>query len=190
MGMARRLLTLGFLRPPADDLFENRLTAAVSLYGICHAELVFDDGMAFSIIQEERVASLRARTLSNPCYETVTLSVTPAEYQGCLRFCKEAHAHQLTFDSLGMYLSVVHPGCMHRSSLELGKTFCSKIITEALLHGGVREAEGLVPSSTTPSGLYGAVHASPRRMCHSVRLAWKDLRPAPGLPTVAAPNRM
>jgi DNA topoisomerase-3 len=32
---------------------------------------------------------------------------------------------------------------MQRSSLELGKTFCSKIITEALSHAGAAEVEGL-----------------------------------------------
>jgi hypothetical protein len=174
--MANRLLTLAFLRPPPDDIFENRLTAAFSTHGICHVELMFDNGAAFSIIQEEKVAALRARTLSNPRYETVTLSVTPAEYQACLAFCKTAHARQLTFDALGMYLCTIHPRCIQRSSLELGKTFCSKIITEALSHAGVREAQGLVPSATTPSALYAAVRASPRRMCHSIRLGNHPLK--------------
>lgn len=189
--MAYRALTLAFLRPPPDDLFENRLTAAFSRHGICHVELVFDNGTAFSIIQEERVASLRARTMSNPRYETVSLAVTPAEYQACLRFCKEAHAQHLGFDGLGMYLSVVTPACVHRPSAQVGKTFCSKIITEALLHAGVREADGLSPSGTTPSGLYDAVRGSARRMCHSVRPLAGSLRPGPhGAPPPLAANRM
>lgn len=175
-GMANRMLTLGFLRPPPGDILENRLTAAVSPHGICHAELVFENGVAFSIIQEEEVASLRQRTLSNPRYETVTLSVPAAEYHACLSFCKTAHNARLTFDSFGMYLCTVHPGCMQRSSLELGKTFCSKIITEALSHAGAAEVEGLNPSATTPSSLYAAVRASPRRMCHSVRIGSHPLK--------------
>jgi hypothetical protein len=177
-------LTLAFLRPPPDeDDIENRLTAALSWHGICHVELVFDGGVAFSIVQDG-VAGLRHRTFSNPNYETVTLSASASEYQACLRFCRDAHARQLKFDRVGMYLSALHPGgCLHRDSLALGKTFCSKIITEALRHAGVAEAKGLEPSCTTPSSLYAAVRASQRRMCHSVRLGSLPLRIAP-------PNRM
>jgi len=168
--MGTRLLTLAFLRPLPDDHIENRLAALLSAHGVCHAELVFDDGTAFSIVQGG-TAALRPRTLSNPNYETVTLSVSPAEYAACLRFCRDAEARGLGFDAVGMYLCPVHPGCLHRASLDTGRTFCSKIITEALQHAGVAEADGLLPSATTPSGLYSAVRASHRRMCHSVRLA-------------------
>ncbi len=177
--MGSRALTLAFLRPAPGDFAENRLTAALSAHGICHVELVFDDGQAFSIVQEG-VASLRARTLSNPNYETVTLSVPAAEYQRCLRFCRDAHARQLTFDRLGMYLCLLHPGgCLQRDSLALGRTFCSKIISEALRHAGAREADALEPSDTSPSALYAAVRDSQRRVCHSVRLAQCPLRALP-----------
>jgi hypothetical protein len=167
--MAQRMLTLAVLRPPPDDFIENRLTAAVSWNGVCHAELVFDDGLAFSIYQGG-VTSLRKRTLSNPNYETVTLAVSPAEYAACLQFCSHSHRQQYTFDTLGMYISMVHPRCFHRSSAAVGRTFCSKIITEALQFASVPEAGGLVPSAATPSGLYSRFISSPRRMCHSLRL--------------------
>lgn len=186
--MGHRLLTLAFLRPSPDDFLENRLTAAASWHGICHAELVFEDGNAFSIVMNG-VAALRPRSLSNPLYETVTLSVPPREYQACLRFCREAHNRALGFDATGMYLCAIHPGaCLHRGSLELGKTFCSKIISEALLHAGVAEAEGLVPSCTSPSALYAAVRGSGRRTCHSVRALPQPLRVGfgPAAPTVNA----
>jgi hypothetical protein len=165
-----RLLTLAFLRPLPEDPLENRVAAALSAHGVCHAELVFDDGAAFSIVQGG-TAGLRPRTLGNPNYETVTLSVSSGEYAACLRFCQDAQARGLGFDTLGMYMCLVHPRCMHRASLDTGRTFCSKIITEALQHASVAEAEGLVPSATTPSGLYSAVRGSQRRMCHTVRRA-------------------
>lgn len=167
--MTQRMLTLAVLRPAPDDFLENRLTAAVSWNGVCHAELVFDHGLAFSIYQGG-VTALRTRTLSNPNYETVTLSVSPAEYNACLQFCSHSHRQQYGFDTLGMYFSVVHPHCFHRSSAAVGRTFCSKIITEALQSAAVPEVDGLVPSAVTPSALYSCFIASPRRMCHSLRL--------------------
>ena len=167
--MTQRMLTLAVLRPAPDDFLDNRLTAAVSWNGVCHAELVFDNGVAFSIYQGG-VASLRQRTLSNPNYETVTLSVSPAEYASCLQFCNHSHTQRYTFDTFGMYFALVHPPCFRRSSAAVGRTFCSKIIAEALQFAAVPEAESLAPSSATPSGLYSCFIASPRRICHSLRL--------------------
>ena len=167
--MTQRMLTLAVLRPAPDDFLENRVTAAVSRHGVCHAELVFENGAAFSIYQGG-VTSLRHRTLSNPNYETVTLSVSPAEYAACLQFCNHSHRQQYAFDTLGMYFAPLHPPCLSRSSAEVGRTFCSKIIAEALQFARVPEVDCLVPSSSTPSGLYASFIASPRRVCHSLRL--------------------
>jgi hypothetical protein len=167
--MSQRVLTLAVLRPASDDFLDNRLTAVVSQHGVCHAELVFDNGVAFSIYQGG-VTSLRRRTLSNPNYETVTLSVSAAEYAACLQFCNHSHRQQYAFDKVGMYFALLHPPCFRRSSAAVGRTFCSKIIAEALQFAGVTEADGLVPSSSTPSSLYARFIASPRRICHSLRL--------------------
>lgn len=167
--MARRTLTLAFLRPnPGEDRM-NDLTACASRHGVCHAELVFDGGSAFSIHHSEQ-ARLRQRTFSNPGYELVSLSVPAEEYRACHQFCQSAHSQAYSFDSLGMYLAPVHPGgCADKSSARVGKTFCSKVITEALQFGGVKEVQGLSPSAVTPSGLYAAVKDSDRRVCHAVR---------------------
>jgi len=51
----------------------------------------------------------------------------------------------------------------------VGKTFCSKIITEALQFAGSPEVRHLSPSAVTPSRLYEAVKDSERRVCHAVR---------------------
>ena len=168
--MAQRMLTLAVLRPAPDDFLENRVTAAVSRHGVCHAELVFDNGVAFSI-QQGGTTALRQRTMSNPNYETVTLAVSPSEYTACMQFCNLSHRNQYTFDTLGMYFSVVHPSCFHRPSSAVGKTFCSKIITEALQFGGVSEVDHLVSSAVSPSTLYSCFRSSPRRICPSLRLA-------------------
>jgi hypothetical protein len=68
-----------------------------------------------------------------------------------------------------MYFAVLHPRCFQRSSAAVGSTFCSKIITEALQFAAVPEADCLVPSCATPSGLYSCFTSSPRRLCHSLR---------------------
>lgn len=167
--MGSRTLTLAFLRPLPNDDPINVLTARMSKHGMCHAELVFDCGQAFSIYHGG-TAALRHRSLSNPGYETVSLSVPSSEYRAAFQFCTAAHQSGYTFDSVGMYLASVHPGgCAHKSSASLGRTFCSKIITEALQFAGVGEVESLSPSASTPSRLYSAVVDSDRRICHSVR---------------------
>ena len=170
-----RVLTIAFLRIAADDDDRvNRLTACVSRNKFCHAELVFDKGVSFSV-QSGRVAGLRARTLSNPHYELVPLLVSGREYRLCFQFCVNASQKGMGFDSRGMYCSFFRPGascgcCCDRPSEAEGVTFCSKIIVEALQFGGVSEADRLVPSSTTPSRLYDAVSGSDRRICDSVRV--------------------
>ena len=168
-----RVLTLAFLRPAPDEEDRvNRLTARLSPHGFHHVELVFDGCMAFSIYHAS-AAGFRQRTLSNPHYELVPLSVSAAEYRACAQFCANAAQKGLGFDSVGMYCAALHPGCAcwpERTSEQAGATFCSKIVAEALQFGGVREAEGLAPSGTTPSSLYAAVRDSDRRLCDSVRV--------------------
>jgi hypothetical protein len=169
MAQQQRTLTLAFLRPNSEESFMNRLTARVSKHGMCHAELVFEGGLCFSIYHDS-TPFLRQRTLSNPGYELVSLAVSNAEYKSAFSFCQSAVAEQYTFDNRGLYLSTVHPGgCLEKSSSRLGKTFCSKIITEALQFADVPEVVTLYPSATTPSRLYEAVADSGRRMCHTVR---------------------
>lgn len=164
-------LSLAFLRPARDDKLFNRLTASVSRHGICHVELVFEGGLAFSIY-DNCTPFLKQRTMSNPGYEFVSLSVSQREYRAALQFCRSAVAQAYRFDELGMYLASVHPGgCMERPSSAVEKTFCSKIITEALQFADVEEVGGLSPSAVTPSSLYAAVRSSQRRMCHTARPA-------------------
>lgn len=163
-------ITLAFLRPSSDDQCKNRLTARVSQHGISHVELVFDGGLAFSIY-DDRPPFLRERSMSNPGYELVSLAVSAREYQSALQFCRSAVAEGYDFDFRGMYLATVHPGhCAERSSSALRKTFCSKIITEALQYADVQEATGLCPSAMTPSRLYAAGKDSSRRVCHNFRV--------------------
>lgn len=183
-------LTLAFLRPPSDDRCMNRLTACASKHGICHVELVFDGGLAFSIY-EDRSLFLRQRSMANPGYELVSLAVSQKEYKAALQFCRSAVAEVYTFDDMGMYLATVHPGrCMEKSSATVGKTFCSKIIVEALQYADVEEVEHLSPSAMTPSRLYEAVRDSPRRVCHSIKISAPQGQAPPKLKAFTMPLRM
>ena len=161
-------LTVAFVSPDEDDFWENRLTARVSKHPFCHVELHFETvNKCFSILYGE-IARLRPKSLSNPNYKIVSLGVSAAEYDSCLQFCVAAETWQLEFDNAGMWRSWYGCGCCERSSREVGRTFCSKIITEALQYGNVAEAEGLNPALATPSRLYDALKGSTRIVCASV----------------------
>ena len=177
--MGSRVLALAFLHAAPDDPLVNRLTAKISRHKLCHVELVFEgahtSSRAFSIFLGSS-AGFRVKTFGNPDYEMVSLSVTGAEYEACQRFCAVAHSRDYALDQVGMYCSMIHPGCCGGvPSHVTGKTFCSKIITEAMQAAGIAEVGGLCPSATTPSGLFAAVKDSPRRTCSLVRV--NPLRP-------------
>lgn len=163
-----KLLCLAFLRPYDDDFFMNRVTAKVSQHPYHHVELFFPCKQScFSVVLNE-CAGFRAKNLSNPMYDMVTLAVTPDEYNKCLAFCDEASKQKIEFDNHGMYMSYFKIPCCKSSSMSRKRTFCSKIITEALKTGGLDEVSHLDPSCTTPSRLFDAVKNSRRFVCGSV----------------------
>ena len=130
-----RVLTFGFHHPTADDHCLNRLTACLggADSNVCHVELVLESypNDSFSILSGG-TAGFRPKSFSNDTYEFVSISVSPQEYAAVEHFCLTAHAKAMPFDELGMYISQVHLSCLHRPSTSVHKTFCSKIITEAL----------------------------------------------------------
>ena len=172
MTASHRVLTLAFLRPSEQDHWVNRLSARVSAHPFCHVELFFESvQQCFSVMWGE-TACFRAKNLSNPNYELISLLVSPKEYDASLEFCRTCAGHNLQFDERGMWLSWCLWGtpCLAcgRSSQEVGATFCSKIVTEALQFAGVREVQNLPPATATPSRLYSCVRGSSRVACGSV----------------------
>jgi hypothetical protein len=167
-----RVITLAFLRPRPDDKdWVNRLVARVSRYGISHCELVFEDNMAFSIFAGEPLF-FKYRTFSNPDYELVSLYVSHVEYASAYAFCQQAVDYNIGFTDVGMVACYFQPKrcpCINTgSSLYVGHTFCSKIVTEALQFACIPEVQHLVPCTTTPSCLYDAVSDSNRKAVCSV----------------------
>jgi hypothetical protein len=164
----QRVLTLAFMRPAPDDPWLNRLTGWASRHDLCHVELHFETvNCCFSILAGE-TAGLRAKNLSNPNYTLVSLSVPTGEYEACLAHCRRSAELHLPFDEGGMWRSYMGPACCEQHSHTQGKTFCSKIIVEALQYANTPEAMRLPPATTTPSRLYEAVYRSPRLVLNSV----------------------
>ena len=163
-----RTLSFAFNVPTSDDPALNRLTAWISRHPVCHVELFFETvNQCFSIMMGEP-AGLRTRNLSNPNYKILSITVSQSEYDTCLSFCQSASTWGLAFDDHAMFRSIYAPGCCEPSSQAAGKTFCSKIVTEALQYANIPEFEHLNPALTTPSRLYQAVSCSPRLVCSSV----------------------
>ena len=171
-GNQQRVITVAFLSPGMNDPWENRLTAAMSTHPFCHAELYFESiNQSFSIQSGEK-AGFRTKNLSNPNYNLVSLLVSNKEYDASLEFCRTVSSQDITFDERGMWLSWF-PSAMccatcQSNSQTRGKTFCSKIITEAMQFAGFREVEHIHPSATTPSDLYACMRGSRRIACNSV----------------------
>jgi hypothetical protein len=181
MRHSQRVLKLAFVRPGEKDPAFNKLVANMCKHGICHAELVFEDNMAFSIFAGQKIF-FRPRTFSNPEYELVSLAVSQSEYHNAYCFCQQAADNDITFTDVGMLAAYFQPkGCPcinTSSSLAMGHTFCSKIVTEALQFASVSEVEALTPCTTTPSCLYEAVKDSPRKLFCSVPYKCEQLRHA------------
>lgn len=175
-----RIIILAFLFPEgSDNPLLNRVVAKVSKYKTCHVELVFEDDMSFSIFAGSRLF-FKKRTFSNPEYHLLSLSVSHAEYASLYSFCQSASTHDLGFSDVGMYMCYLQPQqcpVFNTSpSVEVGHTFCSKIVTEALHFAGTPEVEDLIPCTTSPSCLYGAFKDSPRRVLSSVGYRQEQLR--------------
>jgi hypothetical protein len=170
--MGQRILTLAFLSPSATDHWVNRLAANVSGHPFCHVELFFESvGQSFSIMWGE-MAGFRNKNLSNPNYSLISLSVSAKEYDSSLEFCRSVANQNLAFDDRGMWISwfpsLVCCSACEAPSHQKGRTFCSKIITEALQFAGLQEVELLSPAATTPARLFECVRRSNRIACNSV----------------------
>lgn len=164
---------LAFLSPPNDDPCVNRLTAKTSKYPYCHVKLVFNPytkPLGFSIQLDEHV-TLRPTKLSNPYYTTLCVALPASNYQTIYNFCQRVAQQKMKFDNLGMWWSYFNPGiCCHLPSETLGKTFCSKIICEALQAGDLPEVAYITPSQCTPSMLYAAFKDSSSQIVGPMRL--------------------
>jgi hypothetical protein len=153
--------------------------AEISKHKTCHVELVFEDDMAFSIFAGSNLF-FKQRSFSNPDYVLIPLSISNAEYTNIYNFCQSAATHDIGFTDFGMVFSYFQPKhCPFINtapSMQVGRTFCSKIVAEALQFAGTPEVEHLIPCTTTPSCLYESFKDSPRKIMSSVGYRMEQLR--------------
>jgi hypothetical protein len=178
----QRILILAFLFPNGqENPTLNKIVAKMSKYKTCHVEIVFEDDMAFSIFAGSSVF-FKQRSFSNPDYSLVSLSISNTEYNSIYNFCQSIVTHNLGFTDAGMIFSYVQPkNCPFFNtapSAQVGYTFCSKIVTEALQFAETPEVEHLIPCTTTPSCLYEVFKDSPRKILSSVSYKQEQLRHA------------
>ena len=162
-----RILTLAFLFPLEEGENEsnalhtlyfacrdfNKFVAKICTHSTCHVELVFENDMAFSIFKGSNLF-FKSRTFSNQHYRLVSICVTPEEYAKAYDYCFRCAQMDISFNDVGLYLTLCPCCATSQPSIESGYAFCSQIVTEALLAAGVAEVEGLIPCKTTPSMLY------------------------------------
>jgi hypothetical protein len=176
----QRILTVAFLFPDSKhNPALNIIVAGLSKHKTCHVELVFEDDIAFSIFAGSNLF-FKLRSFSNPDYALIPLSIPNDEYTKIYNFCQSAATHDIVFSDFGMILSRLQPkNCPFINtapSVQLGHTFCSKIVVEALQFAGTPEVEHLIPCTTTPSCLYDAFKDSPRKIISSVGYRREQLR--------------
>ena len=185
--MSKKILTLAFLFPlgendnnmlmvPYDAVMDfNKFVARICKRKTCHVELVFEDGMAFSIFAGSNLF-FKPRSFSNPQYRMISLLVTHKEYADAYKYCLECARSEITFTDVGMccaYLQICPCVTSYTPSKEVGHTFCSKIVTEVLLQAKIREVEGLTPCYTTPSMLYDSLEPQVNNRCIISTVAFK-----------------
>ena len=176
----QRIIIMAFLFPNGNDNPPlNKFVAGISKHSTCHVEIVFEDDMAFSIFAGSNIF-FKQRSFSNPDYALISLSIPQTEYTALYNFCQSMVTHNIGFTDLGMVFSYIQPKhCPFYNtapSVQVGYTFCSKIVAEALQFAGTPEVEHLIPCTTTPSCLYDAFKDSPRKILSSVSYKREQLR--------------
>ena len=154
-----------FYVPTATDHMVNHLVTKWDP-PYAHCDIQFEDGMASSIYQGEKVY-WRKRGFQKPGYSRITLAVNQADYDRAYKLCRDRHATQMGFDAVGMYTLPLMLRLWDRDR----HTFCSKHCTEILQLAGVKAVSKLAPHSTTPSALRRALERS--SILHTDRI---DLR--------------
>ena len=143
-----RLLNVVFYRPTKDDHWINHMVSILNP-PYSHCDLLFDDGTATSIYQNEPVYQEK-KTLSRKEYEWLTLSFTDDEIFRIRRFCDDSYRKEVQFDFLGMLCSYLP----YNPRQDPNKTFCSKYVWEALQKSNRSEFTSKSASTMTPSRIY------------------------------------
>jgi hypothetical protein len=128
----------------------------------CHVEWVSEAGYGCSIFQNETVF-FKPRRYLNERYESVSLMCTHEQLRRMNAYCQKLVAAGVEFDKTSMYSSYLRkmglytPWCPRSSSLDLKKTYCSKMVAEILRYGGLSMVSDRDIDVVTPSGLHALI---------------------------------
>jgi hypothetical protein len=158
-----------FLR--CRDKEDHIINWAVSAFDppYCHVEWVCDRGYGCSVFQNETVF-FKPRRYLNSRYETISLLCTNEQLNAMKQYCMRLVNLEVTFDKVSMYSSyfrrrgVSTPWCPYKSSLELRRTYCSKMVAEILKVGGYMELREANVDIFTPSELYNVLSRASTRV--------------------------
>jgi hypothetical protein len=155
-----RQLTLAFYRPgPEDQSWMNRLVVWLSRNPYSHCELIFENGLATSIMHGENVFC-KKRTFASAQYVFKGFNVSHATHEKIYQYaCLQSNAN-IPFSTSAM----LSPALGVKLQKTPGGTFCSKYIVEVLQHGGVPWALNLDADLCSPSSLFDALK-NERNVC-------------------------
>ena len=161
-----RSLDVIFYRPTKEDHWINHMVSFMNP-PYSHCDLLFDDGVATSIYNHERVYQER-KSFSRKEYEWLSLSFTDDEIRRIRRFCDDCHKKRVEFDFWGMLLSYLPYNPRDSDT----KTFCSKFVWEALQRSNRVEFTSKNAATMTPSRIFRSIekmnrsflNVSPKRL--------------------------
>ena len=152
LDMSTRQLILAFYSPGANDKsWVNKMVVMCSKNPYSHCELVFDNGLATSIMHGGTVFCKR-RTFASENYVFKWFSVSHIVHEKIYNFACEQSRHNIPFSSSAMLTPML--GLRLRQT---EGTFCSKYIMELLQHGGIKWAVGLNADLCTPSSIFDII---------------------------------
>jgi hypothetical protein len=160
-----KTISLAFYTPPlTDPSWMNRFVANYSKYPFSHCELIFNDGMATSILSGGNIFFKR-RTYASAHYTIKAMPVTHQSHERMYSFAMEQATKGVKFSNMAM----LSPVFKWRVSSDSVGTFCSKYIAQVLQHGGVEWSVGIDPDYSTPATIYDAMSKAPNLCFNTVQ---------------------
>lgn len=155
-----RQLTMAFYSPGENDKsWVNKLVVMWSRNPYSHCELIFDNGLATSILHGETIFC-KKRTFASENYVFKGFNVSHAVHEKIYQYACQESRKNIGFSNSAMLTPILG----WRLQREASGTFCSKYIVEVLQHGGISWAMPLTAEFSTPSSIFDAIQQE-RNFC-------------------------
>jgi hypothetical protein len=145
-------IILAFYRPGAEDpSWVNKLVVLCSKHPYSHCELVFNDGLATSIMAGGTVFC-KLRSFNNPNYILRGFNVTAHQHDVMYQYALEQSRKEIPFSNRLMLAPML--GSLVAPKYNVCGTFCSQHIVKVLQHGQVKWSECIDADMCSPSMLF------------------------------------